>query len=418
MIILKICDNISIICENNEENGVMKQKLPKHLSYDYQLNLDSVPTHSDDRLSLKLILPAIFLGLLMMLLAMFEMFNGMYDAGKSSEGKWHYVLDANTREPLFSHLSVDFALIILGIGIIISAIVMYIRYKKIYFNGRTFSEDFRGVFGEVEMFRENINNYRGVRFRVEFFQYGIVTKNKYIIELEHRDPQKTIPLYISTDGRGIYQIWNYYAKRLDKPALIDTDEGTVIKEVYDLDKSLKEYLTDNGMLSLYRENSKPTKYVSCSVRSDKTVIKPKRLLWDPLSIVGALWLAFFSIITAAAANFHQQLIPLLGGPLKTYALLASATVVLLSLWLILLQQDKIVIKAGKLILVHKFLLLARKEDETSLGGIKDIAVTYNPSTDRYYLAIIGKDRVLTFGKKMPIEDLQWVRDFIISEIVR
>ena len=206
MIIFKICDNISIICENNEENGVMKQKLPKHLSYDYQLNLDSVPTYSDDRLSLKLILPAIFLGLLMTLLALFEMFNGMYE-----EGKWDYALDENTRAPLFSHLSVDFAFIVLGLGIIISAIVMYIRYKKIYFNGRTFSEDFRGVFGEVEMFRENINNYRGVRFRIEFFQYGIVNKNKYIIELEHRDPQKTIPLYISTDGRGIYQIWNYYA---------------------------------------------------------------------------------------------------------------------------------------------------------------------------------------------------------------
>ena len=207
-------------------------------------------------------------------------------------------------------------------------------------------------------------------------------------------------------------------QRLDKPALIDTDEGTVVKEVYDLDKNLKEYLTDNGMLSLYRENSKPTKYVSCSIRPDKTVIKPKRLLWDPLSIVGALWLGFFSIIAAVAVSYNQQLADLSGSPLKTYALLALTIVILLALWLILLQQDKIVIKANKLILVHKFLLLARKDDETALSAIKDVTVTYNPATDRYYLAIIGKDRVLAFGKKMPVEDLQWVRDFIISEIVR
>lgn len=391
----------------------MRQKLPKHLSYDYQLTLNDVPTHSDDRLSLKVVMPAIFLGFLMALLGLFEMFNGMY-----GPDKWNYQLDENVREPLFSHLSVDTAFIILGIGIIISAIVLHIRYKKIHFNGKTFSVDFRGVFGEVEMFKENINNYRGVRMRIEFFQFGILNKNKYIIELEHRDPQKTIPLYISTDGRGIYQIWNYYAKRLDKPALLDTDEGTVTKEVYELDKNLKQYLTDKSMLSLYQEVEKPTNYVSCSVRPDKTVIKPKRLLWDALSIVGALWLFFFSLIAAGAAFNYERLAAMSGSPVKTGLILGLIILLLAFLWLVLLQQDKIVIKENKLILVHKFLLISRKDDETKLNAIKDVTVTYDPATDRYYLAVIGRDRVLAFGKKMPVEDLQWVRDFIISEAIR
>jgi len=391
----------------------MRQKLPKHLSYNYLLALNDVPTSSNDRLSLKIILPAIFFGLLMALIGLFEMFNGMY-----GNGKWKYTLDENIREPLFSHFSVDTAFIILGIGIIISAIVLHIRYKKIYFNGKTFSVDFRGIFGDVEMFRENINNYRGVRMRIEFFQFGILTKNKYIIELEHRDPQKTIPLYISTDGNGIYQIWNYYSKRLDKPALLDTDEGTVTKEVYELDKNLKQYLSDKGMLSLYRDIEKPTKYVSFQVRPDKTILKPKRLLWDALSIVGALWLAFFTLITAGAISHYDRIAELSASPAQTAFVMGLAVLVLAVLWLLLLQQDKIVIKENKLILVHKFLLLSRKNDETRLDAIKDVTVTYDPATDRYYLAIIGRDRVLAFGKKMPVEDLQWVRDFIIREAIR
>ena len=110
--------------------------------------------------------------------------------------------------------------------------------------------DLRGVFGENELFREFLRNYEGVRLRMEFFQFGILNKNKYIVELVHRDPEKTIPLYISTDGTGIYQIWYYYAKRLNMPTVIDTDEGTVKREVPELDKSLKEYLFAKGLIAV------------------------------------------------------------------------------------------------------------------------------------------------------------------------
>ena len=127
----------------------MRRRLPKHLSYDYQLKLEEVPTKHADRTPLKVVMPGIILGLLMAVLGCFELTGGMYDP----EGLG-YTLDADTRAPLFSHTAVDAAFIIIGLGIVIGSIVSYVRYKKIFFNGKTFSVDLRGVFGENELFRE------------------------------------------------------------------------------------------------------------------------------------------------------------------------------------------------------------------------------------------------------------------------
>ncbi len=361
---------------------------------------------------LKVVMPGIILGFLMVVLGLFELMNGMYDP----EG-WNYALDADTREPLFSHTAVDGAFIVLGLGVIISSIVSHIRYKKIFFNGKTFSVDLRGVFGENELFREFLRNYEGVRLRLEFFQFGILNKNKYIIELEHRDPQKSIPLYISTDGTGIYQIWYYYAKRLNMPTLMDTDEGTVVKEVSELDKSLREYLFAKGMISIYDDMPNPPKNMACIRKPDRTVIKPRRVFWDVFNLLGAFWLTFYLLILTAAAFNYARIERLVGSPYKTALIFGIAVVIAVLLLGMMFKKDKIVLKGNKLILVHKFLFLSRKE-YADLSRIKDIQVAYNPATDRYYLSIITDDNMLAFGKSIPIQDLQWTRDFIIYSMTR
>ena len=151
----------------------MKQKFPKHLSYNYKLNIDNVPTKANDRLSLRVIVPALLVGLLMMLLGVFELNNALYTGAETI-----YKSARVIHQPLVGHLVADYAFILIGLGIIAGAVIAHIRYKKLYFNGRIFDVDFKGVFGEVEMFSENLRNYRGVRMRIEFCQFGILTKNK------------------------------------------------------------------------------------------------------------------------------------------------------------------------------------------------------------------------------------------------
>ncbi len=385
----------------------MRKKLPKHLSYDYQLKLDEVPAKQDDRMPLKVVMPGIVLGFLMAVIGLAELAGGMYDP--ESLG---YELDPDIRPPLFSHTAVDTAFIILGLGIIIGAVVSYIRYKKIFFNGKTFSVDLRGVFGENELFREFLRNYNGVRLRVEFFQFGILNKNKYIVELEHRDPQKTIPLYISTDGTGIYQIWYYYARRLGMPTILDTDEGANIKEPAELDKNLKEYLADKDMLAVYENTPPPPEEIVLIKKSDRTIIKPQRIFWSIFSLLGVFWLGFYLLLLAIAALNYEQISRLVGSALQTGLFFTLAVALAVFFIGLMFKKDKIVIKDGRVILVHKILFVSRKK-YAPLDRIRDIRVVYDPAADRYYLAVITDTDMLAFGRSVPVEALQWTRDFII-----
>ena len=55
---------------------------------------------------------------------------------------------------------------------------------------------------------------------------------------------------------------------------------------------------------------------------------------------------------------------------------------------------------------------------TLLYHIKEIEIMSNPVNNRYYLAIITQHSIAAFGTKMPLEDLRWVKKFLIHEILR
>lgn len=391
----------------------MKQKFPKHLSYNYKLNLDDFPTKANDRLSLRVIIPAILIGLMMLLLGVFELNNALY-AGAETVYKTTKVL----HQPLIGHLVADYAFIIIGLGIVAGAIIAHIRYKKIYFNGRIFDVDFKGVFGEVEMFSENLRNYRGVRMRVEFCQFGILTKNKYIIELEHIDPDKTIPLYISTNSIGVFDIWHYYAKRLEKPTIMDTDEGLKVIDSWDLNKSLKNYLVTTGKASDYAVVPQMPKVFKYIQRSDKTVLVSKKSFWDAISSIAAIWLAVYSAALFLVFYNYPQIAETTHSVWLLNIGLAIAVLLLVFCLLWLFRKEKIVIKDKRIILIYKFIFLSRKNAEVDIEALKDIEVMRSPVTNRYYLALISQYGVASFGAKMPLESLRWVKKFLIHEVLK
>lgn len=90
--------------------------------------------------------------------------------------------------------------------------------------------------------------------------------------------------------------------------------------------------------------------------------------------------------------------------------------ILASVW-VLFRKDKIVIKPHKIIIVHKFMLFSRKNNELVKDDIESIDVAFTPATERYFVAISSDNKTMVFGKKLPIEDLRWVRQFLINDVV-
>ena len=260
----------------------MKFNAPDHFSHSFELKLDTLPTKKSDRIALSILYPGLFFGAILVLLGVYELFNGFKHGSSAFDD---ISPDATVAfEPLISPWLFDSVIIVIGLGIIFSLILSYIRYKKIFFDGKTVEVVHRPAFGDKKGFKDKLENYEGVRFRIEFFQFGFLNKNKYIIELYHKNHNKIVPLYISTSDKNIRRIWEYYARQLKLPALIMTDEGMAVRKVEDLDKSLRE-LAAQGLVENHYNSRAPLPPSLALVRKrDKTVIKTRKLSGTPITL--------------------------------------------------------------------------------------------------------------------------------------
>ena len=262
----------------------MTDTAPNHYSHSFVLNLDKLPTKKSDRIALHILYPGLIFGTILILLGFYELFNGLshsrtdFDFIPENEGDVIY-------QPFMNPTFFDLVIILVGAGIVLSLFLSYIRYKKIFFDGKKVQIIYRPAFGAKKVVKESIGNYEGVRFRIEFFQFGFMTKNKYIIELYHKNPQKTAPLYISTKGKNIRKIWEYYAQKLNLPAVVLTDEGMVRREVSDLDKSIKEMVEEGKTINSYNDREPLPPTIAFVRKRDKTVIKARKIFWDAYNII-------------------------------------------------------------------------------------------------------------------------------------
>ena len=218
-----------------------------------------------------------------------------------------------------------------------------------------------------------------------------MTKNKYIIELYHKNPQKTAPLYISTKGKNIRKIW-------------------------DLDKSIKEMVEEGKTINSYNDREPLPPTIAFVRKRDKTVIKARKIFWDAYNIIAWFCLLLFGGVLLFA-SFNAEVVSSHFSREFILAFYVVGLFIIAASVIALFRKDKIVVKRDKIVIVHKFMLFSRKNNEIKKADIEAVEVTVNPATGRYYLSIISDNRTAIFGKKIPIEDLRWVKKFLINEVV-
>ena len=381
----------------------MKFNAPDHFSHSFELKLAHLPTKKSDRISLSILYPGLFFGAVLVILGLYELFNG-FNPSQKAFGDIVSPEELAAFDPLISPWLFDSVIITIGLGIIVTLVMSYIRYKKIFFDGKNVEIIHRPALGEKKSFKEKLANYEGVRFRIEFFQFGFMNKNKYIIELFHKNRNKIAPLYISTSDKNIRKIWEYYARTLGLPALLMTDEGITTRRVEDLDKSIRQLAKEGLIENKYDDRSPLPNALALVRKRDKTVIKTRKIVWDAYNIMAWIAICLFGTDTG-----HS--------PLVIAAYIIGTLGIIASIW-VLFRKDKVVIKPHKVIIVHKFMLFSRKNNEVLKDDIESVEVSFNPATERYFVTITSDDRTLIFGKKQPIEALRWVKQFLINEIIR
>lgn len=394
----------------------MNYNIPEHFSHKMVLELDKTPTKTSDRTSWKILFPGAFFGTTLLLLGFYELLNGFHHTNSAFDSL--PTIDSATQyQPLINPIFFDIIFMIVGLGILLASIASYVRFKKIFFDGKSVSVVYRPTFGERVAWKESIKNYQGIRFRIEFFQFGFMNKNRYIVELYHKDANKIVPLYISTSEKNVRKIWEHYARQLNMPALMDTDSGLSSREVKNLDRSIKEMAELGYVIDDYDAYDCLPTTIAYTRKKDKIVLKARKIVWDAYNIMA--WIAISIIAVAVIVmslnfeSFRQNF------STSTFTTMSISSVVIIVFAIFgLFRKEKLVLKKDKIVNTHKYMLFSTKHDEIPKNEIETIDVTLNPSSGRYYVSIISDEKTIIFGAKLPIEDLCWVKKFLIHEVIR
>ena len=393
----------------------MKFNAPDHFSHNFELKLEHLPTKKSDRIALSILYPGLFFGIILIALGIYEFCNG-FRGGVNSFAVLSNVSENTLEDTFITPWLFDFVIVSLGLWIVLSLIFSYVRYKKIFISNDSVEIIHRPVWGKKKSYKEKLKNYEGVRFRIEFFQFGFLNKNKYIIELYHKSKNKIAPLYISTSDKKIRRMWEYYAKKLNLPALIMTDEGMVTRETKDLDKSLRELDACGLVNNIYDDKAPLPPSLALVRKRDKTVIKSRNFVWDAYNVIS--WIALICLaLIIGISLFSYSFGDFNANPFVWSLNTIGLMIVLIAVWL-LCRKDKIVIKLHKVIIVHKFMLFSHKNNEINKNDIESVDVSFDPSTERYFVSISSEAKTMVFGKKLPLTDLKWVKAYLINDIIR
>lgn len=391
---------------------MMNNLAPCHLSNKLEFNYKNKSSFLTDRADLKLLLPGIVFGFLLLLLGIYEWLNAFSSGGEEIIP----VGDMPSYQPILSVWVFDFCFAIVGLGMMTTNILLYIRYNKYRIRGKKVTLVKRPILHDKIILEEDIKNYTGVRFRVEFLQSGFLTKNRYIVELYHPNPEKIVPLYLSTSAKGVRKKWKELAKSFKLPAMIDTDDGLKVIEIKNLNKSIGQLYKQGLIDDTYDRYDYLPSAITFVRKRDKMVLKVRKIVWDAYNLLA--WLAIIliaSMIILVIANldaFKQTFASTL------YSMAAAGIITIMVVLLILFRKEKLVLKKHKIVNTHKYMLFSTKHNEIMKKDIEAIEVTKNPATGRYFVSIISEDNTITFGAKMAIKDLQWIKQFLIHEIVK
>lgn len=394
----------------------MLNQTANHYSYKFRFNIDKLPATSRDRVSGKLIFFGFIFGLAFIALAAFEAFSYFYYGTEQV-----YTFDLPTRfspeDILLQRYIFDGILLFLGISIVMLSVYAFFQRKIICYDGENISITHKSIFSEPKTETEPLYNYLGVLLRVEYYQLGLISRNRYIIELYHPEKKKRIPLYISTSNRNVRQAWEYYSAKLKMPALFMTDHGLISRHHSELNKTLRDMVGKWHLKSLYYEDNNVPSEIKCRKKDDRTIIKERQLFFDVYSLLAMLGIVILSSLAISAVINYELVLTYIGLGTFTAAIIFCLIVILLSV-ISLFSKDVLIINDDRILLGHNILFLRRDSEYVQKDQIAAVDIGHNPTTDRYYLSIISNDRSLIFGKNMPVEVLRWVRGFVIKEIAK
>lgn len=383
----------------------MLVRVPDHLSTNFKFTfkgLPEKPAKASDRVHFSYVLFGFIFGLMLLCLGCFELLSFL-------------TVENNVTPSIFLYEIFAIVVTVIGFVVITFSMISFIRYKKFIFDGRVFHITYRPALGIKQKFSEPLENYVGVRLRVLFTQVGLVNKNKYVIDLFHHDANKIIPLYISTINTDIRRIWEAYSKMFKLPALSVGDRGLVQRDFNDLNKSIKELATENKLPYIVGGKLPAPSSLYIEETGTATIVRPSGIYWDFINKMYISLSILISIILISAGVYMT----LSGRLLPTQYLAYGAIMFLFAIYFVtkLFKSYRLDIFEDRIVITKMLFDSTLKMEAIFNKDIESVELGYDSTMDRYNISIIADNKAISFGVKLPINDLLWLKDFIIRKLV-
>lgn len=393
----------------------MTYSTPDHYSYDFKFDVERLPATQKDRLPNRIAIMGIIFGFFLLALGVLEFISYMWgDGGQVYDFELPQQDIAETLK--YQRLSFDALVAGLGLCVLVISILSLYRFKEIFFDGENIRIIHKSPFKKEHKETEYLYNYLGILLKVEYFQLGLINRNRYIIELYHKDKNKRVPLYMSTSGKNIRKIWEYYSARMHLPALFMTDHGLISRNQNELKKTLRDMAKKWKTDSLYHDEPAPSS-LKVVEKGDKLVVKENRLFFDVYSLLAMFGVLILGALSVYALMNFFVITRYIGELWFALGLTVCFAVIAFSL-LVIFSKDVLIIGKDDILLGYNVPFLSVDAQLINKDEIQAVDIGHNPTTERYYLTVISPDKTIIFGKNMPIEDLRWIRSFVIRETVK
>lgn len=392
------------------EKKFEKRRLRPLASY-LDFDVSHRPTQAQDRVSKKRVYIGIALGVFLILLGFVSNFTLQ---------KTPHLFGASDPLPLpafTSTFSASWIFVGLGVFLIITRLLL-LFYGRDFFIGHKFAAVvIQKPFERSNRMADSLNGYLGVRYRSRIVNVlGLTSYTQHIIDLQHPNEAKTIPLYITNNGNGISRKWEELARQLDMPAIFNTADGVVEIALEDVQKAHPVMISE-GKIPIDESCLYKVPHSFKIVEDDRTCQIDPEIRDSAFSTFSAVVCVFAFFMTALVAFILSAQAHLPAFSFIPVTLLATILLIIVPASLFFRRRRLVVSRDGiriksRWIFFPSFGYLIRPE------SLESINVIHN-SYDLKYSLVIGADGQTThIGRGLPKKDLEWLQNFINEQIKR
>ena len=363
------------------------------------------PTQAKDRVSKSKVCAGVIAGIVLIVLGFIGDFGFVGDA--LFPGK-----EAALSSDDAGVLSASWLFVALGLFLITTRLSL-LFYGRDFFIGHNFAAVvIHKPFEKSQRLADSLSEYIGVRYRTRIVRIlGLTSFTQHIIDLQHPNEIKTIPLYITKNGENVSRKWAELAQQMQMPAVFNTDDGIIEIAPQDIRKSLPD-LINEGKVSITGENREKTPDSFKIVENAESCLIEPKIRDSAFSLFSAI-LCFSLFFAVLFLGFVLHL------PLSYFPLLPAGSVLFVIVPLALFfRRKRVIISAQGVRIKSKWLFFP------SIGFlINPEQLEYNyvipNSYDFKYTLVLGADgKTAHIGRGLPKEDLDWLRNFINVQIKR